>query len=153
MTTLIYLFVIAAPARIDYGIDYSTNMFYPVENNTISIHYTNNGGGGNFYLVLTLINGTFLEQTQQPYIQINSTTIKFPFYLHASFISKDPGSRIVFFKINKDVDGFAFALSVEGNDSKPVYDQNAQYSYLGYKWSTASNSYEQSERKGVAVVE
>ncbi len=135
-----YQFIaLSKPASFVYTLDSGVYRLYPNENNAINITCTNSGAkSASFYLVLKLENASFSPQTEQPYIQENSTKVKFPFTLHKG----DSTVKPVFFLINDNVTVFSFSLSFEEVKQSAVYGESIYY-YASYKWNETVKCYEQ----------
>jgi uncharacterized membrane protein len=129
-------------ADIEYSLGYSGDVLYPDRNNTVTIQCGNRGNrDATFYLVLNLTNVSFSALTEQPYVQLNSTLVKFPFSLQGSGGSTTSGSKSVFFTINENVTFFAFEVSLEKIDQNPRYSMGTFY-YSSYRWNETSGNYQ-----------
>ena len=134
-------------ATVNYTLDINVSTYYPAENNAINITCSNSGDkGANFYLVLNMANASFSPQTEQPYLQVNSTTVKFPFTLH----NGDSTVKPVFFSIDDNATGFSFNLSFEKVDQNTVYGQSLWY-YVSYEWNETGGYYGLSEMGGTVA--
>jgi len=141
-----FVFQTTSVAKIDYSIDDNVTKYYPDEKNSIVIRSSNNGDrDANFYLVLSFTNASFSNQTEQPYVEVNSTIVKIPFLLDKSGASMDASSKSVFFKIDNNVTVFSFHLSLEKRDSNSLESLGSLYD-LSYRWNAITKYYEQSEK-------
>ncbi len=140
LVIITYQFIgLTKPASFVYTLDSGVYRFYPNENNAINVTCTNSGAkSASFYLVLKLENASFSPQTEQPYLQVNSTTVKFPFTLNKG----DSTVKPVFFLINDNVTVFSFSLSFEEVKQSAVYGESIYY-YASYKWNETVKCYEQ----------
>lgn len=134
----------AKPATVDYNLNIDINKYYPDGDNAINITCGNSGDkSASFYLVLSMTNSSFSPQTEQPYLQVNSATVKFPFTLH----NGDSIVKPVFFSIDENATGFSFNLFFEKADQNKVYGQSSLY-YVSYKWNETGKYYEQ---RGIGI--
>ena len=135
---LIYEFFV--PTYIDFRIDDSVHRFYLTENNTMTILSRNLGGrDGNFYIVLRFTNASFSNKTEQPYLQVDNATVKFPFFLPGGGASMSL-NKTVYFTINENVTVFSFYLSLEKRDPNPYV--LSFVSFVSYKWNETGKYYE-----------
>src|SRR3989304_7711178 len=83
------------PPYIDYGID-GVSRLYPNADSGATVYYFDRGGrASNFYLRLKFTNATFSDQTEQPYLQVNSTLVKLLFN-KGWWSSAPPNNKTVF---------------------------------------------------------
>jgi hypothetical protein len=140
------------PPYIDYGIN-DVSKYYPAEGNAVTVYYFDRGGrASNFYLTLKLTNVTFSNQTEQPYLQVNSTLVKLLFN-KGWWGSATPNNKTVFFTIDDDATGFSLDLSLEWNAQNPVYLRTFSLNHLEYYWNGTLNCYDldYSKSGGVSV--
>ena len=132
----------AQPLYIDYGIA-EVSRFHP-NDNKITIYYFDRGGKpGNFYLTLKFTNATFSNQTEQPYLQVNNTLVKFLFNKGwGSGWSATPINKTIFFAINYDAPSFSFELFDEKYDQNPISLYSYSVNSLEYHWNETLNYYE-----------
>ncbi len=141
-TIFVYQFtILTEPPRFIYGIDDSIYRFYPNSTNAINLTCSNTGyNEANFYLVLKITNASFSSQTESPYLQINSTTVKFLFSLQ-----RGPTSvRSVFFSTDEGTEEFSFHLSFEKARQSTMSGQSIVY-HVGYKWNETVKCYVRSD--------
>ena len=134
---------------VDYGIDIVPH-FYPNEYNTVTVYYFDRGGRPvNFYLTMGFTNATFNNRTEQPYLQINSTTVRI--LLNKGWGSAVSNNRTIFFAIDSNTNSFTLDLFLERYEQNPVYLYSQAVSHLGYDWNKTSNRYELNASKVIVV--
>ena len=119
------------PAYIEYWIDdNSIRQVKPDEINAITITFKKWGRHSSLHLTLKFTNASFSSQTEQPYIQTNSTTVQFP---------NLSGYKTVYFTVDKNVTGFSVKFIPD------LYDPNLAImkfvSSLSFKWNETSKIY------------
>ena len=103
--------------------------------NSITI-YCKNGGesDGDFCLVVTFINASFSNQTEQPYLQVDNTTVKIRFLLH----KMEQNEKKIYFYVNETVETFSIHLSLEKINWYDILKPNPRYpTELEYEWNEA----------------
>ena len=99
--------------------------------NSITI-YCKNGGesDGDFYLKLEFVNASFSNQTEKPYAQVDSSTVKIRFLLHKG----ESSQKTIYFTIHENVNFFYMKLKCEKISlilkSNPMYPTELYYSWL-----------------------
>jgi hypothetical protein len=97
--------------------------------------------------VLSSANASFTAQTQQTYLQVNSTMVKVPFLLQEHWFSMNADSKPVFFTIDENVTGFSFHVSLEAQsyNSLVVVSGDTDISWV---WDATENCYKLSTTGG-----
>jgi hypothetical protein len=141
---ILWQYVVAtSPVTITYAVE-AAQQFYPKENNSINITCSNNGvRDAHFFIVLRLRNASLSTQTEQPYVQIDGSTIKFPFTLPRANSVLKP----VFFLINNNATDFSFQVNFEKIDQTPLYGEITWYGF-GYKWNETGRFFQHSQLMG-----
>lgn len=120
------------PANIEYWIDESSiREVRPDEINSMTITFRKMGRESSIDLTLKFTNASFSNQTDQPYIQANSTAVKFP---------NLSGYKTVFFTVDKNVAGFSVNFSFASFDLNLAVMKFV--SYLSFKWNETNKIYE-----------
>jgi len=98
------------PAYVSYSLENGETRFYAGRVNTLSVSSSNMGmRTASFNLILKSVNASFTPNTQQNYVQVNSTIIKVPF----SFPQGGRETKPVQFTIDENVSAFAFYTSTD----------------------------------------
>jgi hypothetical protein len=130
-----FLIYLSIPAYIEYDIDInSISKVYPDEINAMTITFRKMGRESSIDLTLKFTNASFSNQTEQPYTQANSITLRLP---------NLSGYKTVYFTVNKNVTGFSVKFSHASFD--PNVSVMKFVSYLSFKWNQTSKIYEPSQ--------
>lgn len=136
------------PAYVNYSMGGS--QCYPNESNAVSISCNNWGDrDANFYLTLSFGNASFSNQTEQPYIQVDSRAAKLPFSLKANSPAQS-GSKTVFFTIDQNVTSFSCSLHLENNGLSPIAVGSA-ITHLVFRWNETAKCFDPAEGSGFIV--
>jgi hypothetical protein len=120
-------------ASVDFSFVNAREVFY-AGSNLILLDCRNGGDmDGDFNLVVTFTNASFSNQTEQPYLRVNDTIVKFGFVLPKGV----SGSKWVYFSVSENVDGFSLALALEKVGANPLKPNATYPTYLRYVWSSA----------------
>jgi hypothetical protein len=139
------------PAYVDYSIDHTVSAVYANQTNTISISCNNWGDRDcSLYLVLRFQNASISSQTEQPYVQLDGRSAKFPFSLQKAGSPVHAGSKTVFFTVDENVTSFSCYLSKEDNGLTPVSGAAPVNSIL-FRWNETTQTYEMSIAGGFVV--
>ncbi len=141
------LYVGVGDAYVEYLIG-NVPVFSRDANNSISIAAVNKGYDcATFYLTLSLTNASFSTLTEQPYVQVSNTSVKFPFILQGRGGLPTSIDKTVFFLINENVTGFSFYLSLEKVNQSPMSSLGIFYS-VSYIWNETTRYYQQGQIAG-----
>jgi hypothetical protein len=123
-------------ASIDYWLE-QTNTPTPGLNQII-VHCRNGGGmDGDFNLVVKFTNATFSTQTQLPYTQVDSSTVKIKFVLHKG----DSANKTLFFAANGS-EPFSISVSLQSVSLLEFIKANALFpTQLPYQWNATAQNY------------
>lgn len=126
------------PAIISYQTAANENHFYNDRTNQLTITCQNLGNRAtSFNLIVRAVNASLTVDSQQGYVQINSTAVKIPFTLQTQ---KETQNRPIKFTIDQNVATFNFYFSLEPQKSNPL--ETNSYSQLHCQWNSFNNRYE-----------
>jgi hypothetical protein len=125
-------------ASIDYWLDKPDAFIRGL--NQISVH-CNNGGGmdGDFNLILTFTNASISNQTEQPYIKVDNSTVKLKFVLHKG----DATEQTVCFNVD-GVAGFSVKVTLERTNFLQFWflKENSLFpTKLAYCWNGETSNF------------
>ena len=141
ISVMVALFVAMATiqstqASIDYWLQ-QPNAIGPGLNQ-VTVHCRNGGGmDGDFNLVVKFTNATFSTQTQLPYTQVDSSTVKIKFVLHKG----DSDNQSLYFVVNGS-EPFSISLSLQSVSLFEFLKANALFpTQLQYQWNETGQNY------------
>jgi hypothetical protein len=123
------------PAYIEYDVDInSIREVNPDEINAMTITFRKWGRPSSLHLTLKFTNASFSNQTEQPYIQTNSTTVQLP---------NLSGYKTVYYTVDNNVTGFSVKFFHASSDLN--LQVMKWMSWLSFNWNETSKSYEPSQ--------
>ena len=130
---------------------YTKAQYSPDENNSITLNGVFStsvleSDPCNFYVVITCENASFLNQTKQPFLQANGTSVKLLFLLHENGAPTGSENKTVFFSIDKTVASFSFLFNLEKYKQDPIPGISPFVYRLDYEWNAISSCFEERSR-------
>lgn len=125
-------------ALVSYSFDADLKYYYGTANQFAIICSNFGDKSASFYINCSVVNAS-LQANHQDYIQVDSSTVKIPFFLEEGGLPLSEDKKYVSFSIDENATGFEFSLWPDELSSSVIVASGTYDIY--YTWNTTENCF------------